>query len=92
MNKQDLIQIVHADNGGSRAGAERLVDLVFNTIKERVKSSEKVSIAGFGIFTAKSMKSRDARNPRTGESVKVPSHTKAKFVPAKKFKQFINSK
>lgn len=90
MNKQDLIEIVHADQGGSRANTERLVDLVFNTIKERVKSEQKVSIAGFGIFTSKTMKGRDARNPRTGESVKVPSHRKAKFAPAKKFKLFIN--
>lgn len=92
MNKQDLIEIVHAENGGSRAGAERIVDLVFNTIKERVKKGQRVSLAGFGIFSSKVMKSRVARNPRTGESVKVPSHTKAKFAPSKKFKQFINSK
>lgn len=89
-NKNDLTEIVHAENGGSRAGAERIVDLVFKTIKEKVKEGEKVSFAGFGIFSSKVMKAKVARNPRTGEAVKVKSHNKAKFTPAKAFKEFIN--
>lgn len=91
-NKQNLIDVVHEENGGSRAGAERTVDLVLETIKTQVKGGKKVSLAGFGIFTKKAMSAKTARNPRTGEPVKVPAHSKAKFVPAKGFKELINSK
>jgi len=91
-NKQNLVDVVHEENGGSRAGAERTVDLVLETIKDQVHGGEKVSLAGFGIFTKKDMKAKTARNPRTGEAVKVPAHSKAKFTPAKGFKELINSK
>jgi len=91
-NKQNLIDVVHSDNGGSRAGAERTVDLVLETIKAEVNAGKKVSLAGFGIFTKKEMSAKTARNPRTGETVNVPAQNKAKFVPAKSFKEFINSK
>lgn len=91
-NKQDLVDAVHSENGGSRYSAERTVDLIINTIKNNVKLGAKVSIAGFGIFTKKAMSAKTARNPRTGETVKVPAQNKAKFAPAKGFKEFINNK
>lgn len=90
-NKQNLIDAVHSENGGSRAGAERLVDLILNTVKEQVKTGKKVSLAGFGIFNSKKVKGRVGRNPRTGESVKVAPRTKVKFTPAKAFKEFVNA-
>lgn len=90
-NKQNLIDEVHKENGGSRAGAERVVDLVLNTVKEQVKEGNKVSLAGFGIFNSKQVKGRVGRNPRTGESVKVAPRTKVKFTPAKGFKEFVNA-
>lgn len=89
-NKQNLIDEVHAENGGSRAGAERTVDVVLNSIKKQVKSGNKVSLAGFGIFTQKAVKGRNGRNPRTGEAVKIEPYNKVKFAPAKGFKEFIN--
>lgn len=90
-NKQNLIDEVHKEHGGSRAGAERVVDLVLNTVKEQVKDGNKVSLAGFGIFNSKQVKGRVGRNPRTGESVKVAPRTKVKFTPAKGFKEFVNA-
>lgn len=89
-NKQNLIDEVHKENGGSRASAERVVDAVLSAIKEQVKGGNKVSLAGFGIFTSKKVKGRVGRNPRTGESVKVAARTKVKFAPAKAFKEFVN--
>ena len=80
-NKQNLVDAVHAENGGSRASAERIVDTVLVAVKEQVKEGNKVSLAGFGIFTSKKVKGRVGRNPRTGESVKVAPRTKVKFTP-----------
>lgn len=89
-NKQNLIDAVHIENGGSRASAERIVDTVLDTLKTQVKAGVKVSLAGFGIFSSKQVKGRQGRNPRTGESVKVAPRTKIKFAPAKAFKEFVN--
>lgn len=89
-NKQNLIDAVHAENGGSRSNAERIVEVIFSTLKDQVKAGKKVSMAGFGIFSMKGVKGKTARNPRTGESVKVAPHNKARFAPAKAFKEFIN--
>jgi len=91
-NKENLINTVHADNGGSRASAERIVDLMFVTLKGEINKGKKVSIAGFGIFIKKAVKAKMARNPATGEKVKVAAHNKIKFAPAKGFKEFINNK
>lgn len=89
-NKQNLIDTVHAENGGSRSHSERIVDLMLNTLKDQVKAGKKVSMAGFGIFTMKSVKGRTTRNPRTGETAQVEPHFKVKFAPASAFKDFIN--
>lgn len=90
-NKQNLIDAVHAENGGSRASAERVVETMFEAIRNAVKSGQKVSLAGFGILSVKSVKGRVGRNPRTGESVKVAPHNKVKFAPAKGFKELVNA-
>jgi DNA-binding protein HU-beta len=90
MNKADLIEKVY-DSGEfqSKAGAERAVELVFESIKESVRNGDKVSIAGFGIFQKKEFSARDARNPRTGEMVKVAAHGRVKFAPALAFKELV---
>ena len=90
INKNTLIDLVHAEHGGSRSSAERIVDTVFTGIKEAVRKGEKVSIGGFGIFTSKQMKARTARNPKTGEPAQVAAHNKVKFSPAISFKELVN--
>lgn len=89
-NKVALIQDVHSFLKGTRVQAEEVVELVFNKMIERINKGEQVSIAGFGIFSKKEARARDARNPKTGEKVKVPAHFKMKFAPAKSLKEVIN--
>ncbi|MBX4192582.1 HU family DNA-binding protein, partial [Candidatus Parcubacteria bacterium] len=54
-----------------------------------LKKNEEVSIAGLGIFKTKMRASRTARNPRTGETVQVPSMRVPKFQPAKALKEAV---
>lgn len=89
-NKQSLSLEVHSVLGGSKVQAEGIVETVFASIRNAVLKGEKVSLAGFGIFTKKQVKGRNGRNPKTGESVTVAPHTKIKFAPAKSFKEFVN--
>lgn len=89
MNKQAIIDAVHEVIGGTRAGAEKAVDTVIDSIVTTLKKGDEVSIAGLGIFSAKVRAARTARNPRTGETVKVPAMKVPKFRAAKALKDAV---
>ena len=89
MNKADIINQVHEVLGTTKAEAERAVDTVFSTIESAMKDGTQVSVAGFGIFEAKMRAARDARNPRTGETVKVAAMRVPKFRAAKGLKDAV---
>ena len=89
MNKADIIDKVHQELGTTKADAERAVDTVFDSITDALKDGVQVSVAGFGIFEAKMRAAREARNPRTGETVPVPAMRVPKFRPAKALKDTV---
>ena len=89
MNKADIISSVHEVLGSTKADAERVVDTVFNSIEKAMKDGDSVSVAGFGIFEAKMRAKREARNPRTGETVTVPAMRVPKFRAAKALKDSV---
>jgi DNA-binding protein HU-beta len=89
MNKQGLSELVHAKLGGTKVQADGIVDDLFSTIVETLKKGEEVSIASFGIFSAKQKAARMARNPKTGEQIKVAAKMVPKFRAAKALKDAI---
>lgn len=89
MNKADIINKVHEVLGSTKAEAERAVETVFGGIESAMKDGDQVSIAGFGIFEAKMRAAREARNPRTGETIPVPAMRVPKFRPAKGLKESV---
>ncbi len=89
MNKQALADWVHGKLGGTKVQAEEVVDGMFDAITGSLKKGEEVSIAGFGIFSVKQRAARTARNPKTGEQVKVAAKRVPKFRPAKGLKDTV---
>ena len=89
MNKAALVDKVQEVLGGTKVEAEKVVDTVFDSITKSLKSGEEVSVAGFGIFEAKTRAARTARNPRTGEAIKVPAMKTPKFRAAKALKDAV---
>lgn len=89
MNKQALAEWVHEKLGGTKVQAEEIVDGMFDAIVSTLKKGGEVSIAGFGIFSVKSRAARMARNPKTGEQVKVAAKKVPKFRPAKALKDMV---
>ena len=71
MNKQAIVEMVHQKIGGTKVQAESIVDGILEAIVGTLKKGEEVSIAGLGIFSVKARAARMARNPKTGEQVKV---------------------
>jgi DNA-binding protein HU-beta len=89
MNKQDLAEKVSGVLGSTKADAERAVETVIESIVKELKSGNEVSIAGLGIFATKIRPARTGRNPRTGESIQVPSMRVPKFRAAKALKDAV---
>ena len=73
----------------ARSYHEQVVDTVLETIVKSLKKGEEVSIAGLGIFSVKQRAARTARNPRTGESIKVAAMKVPKFRAAKALKDAV---
>lgn len=90
MNKQALADWVHGKIGGTKVQAEEVVDGLFDAIIGTLKKGGEVSIAGFGIFSVKQRAARMARNPKTGEQVKVAAKRVPKFRPAKGLKESVS--
>jgi len=89
MNKVAIVEAVHAKLGGTKVQAEEVVDVVIDSIVHSLKKGGEVSIAGLGIFSTKVRAARQARNPRTGEAISVPSMRVPKFRPAKALKDAV---
>ncbi len=89
MNKQDLVNAIQEVLGGTKVQAEEVMETVISKITDSLKKGVEVSIAGLGIFSAKTRAARTARNPRTGESVNVPSMKVPKFRAAKALKDAV---
>ncbi len=89
MNKQAIVEAVHGVLNTTKVQAEQVVDKVFDSIVASLKKGDEVSIAGLGIFSVKARAARDARNPRTGETVKVPAMNVPKFRAAKALKDAV---
>jgi DNA-binding protein HU-beta len=89
MNKQALIELVHEKVGGTKIQAEEVVNAIFDSIVATLKKGGEVSIAGIGIFSVKARAARMARNPKTGETVKVAATKVPKFRAAKALKDAV---
>ncbi len=69
---------------------EIVVETVFESIKEALSNSEKIEIRGFGNFRLKERQPRNARNPKTGEKVEVPSKMAVRFKAGKALREALN--
>jgi len=88
MNKASLVEKL-AEFCGTKADAERAMEMLIGEITRSLKGGTDVSIAGLGIFKVKDRAARTARNPRTGEMVQVPATRVPKFSPAKALKDAV---
>lgn len=88
MNKAQLVDAVAEQLGGRRAAADA-VDAVLDTIVRAVVAGENVSVTGFGTFGRVERAARYARNPQTGERVKVKKTAVPRFRPGQGFKDLV---
>lgn len=87
MNKKELIEKIAVEKNVPKARAEEIVNAIFSTIVDELKSGEQVKIPGFGNFVVKTRKQRTAVIPNSNKKVIVPSYRVAGFKPAKTFRE-----
>ena len=88
-NKMDLVEKVAATIGSTKADAERAVEAIIDMISHCLKKGEEVSIAGLGIFEAKTRAARTGRNPRTGATIHIKAMKVPKFRASKTLKDSV---
>ncbi|MFJ1755801.1 HU family DNA-binding protein [Kitasatospora sp. NPDC088134] len=88
MNKAQLVEAVAEQLGGRKAAAEA-VDAVLDTMVRAVVAGDRVSVTGFGTFEKVERSARFARNPQTGERVKVKKTAVPRFRPGQGFKDLV---
>ncbi|GJF13949.1 hypothetical protein NGTWS1803_26140 [Mycolicibacterium cyprinidarum] len=90
MNKAELIDVLTEKLGTDRRQATAAVENVVDTIVRAVHKGESVTITGFGVFEQRRRAARVARNPRTGETVKVKPTSVPAFRPGAQFKAVVS--
>ena len=91
MIRSELLQALGRDNPELRADdVEKIVDVFFDEIAERLASGGRVELRGFGAFSTRERDARRGRNPRTGESVDVPGKRVPYFKPGKEMRARLN--
>ncbi|MEV5145810.1 HU family DNA-binding protein [Streptomyces sp. NPDC052727] len=89
MNKAQLVEAI-ADKLGGRQQAADAVDHVLDAIVRAVVAGERVSVTGFGSFEKVDRPARYARNPQTGERVRVKKTSVPRFRAGQGFKDLVS--
>lgn len=69
---------------------ERIVDVFFDEIAQRLAEGGRVELRGFGAFSTRERDPRKGRNTRKGESVEVPGKKVPFFKPGKEMRARLN--
>ncbi|MFF4958592.1 HU family DNA-binding protein [Streptomyces sp. NPDC001222] len=89
MNKAQLVEAI-ADKMGGRQQAADAVDAVLDAIVRAVVGGDRVSVTGFGSFEKVERPARYARNPQTGERVRVKKTSVPRFRAGQGFKDLVS--
>ncbi len=91
MTKADIVDVIASATGLTKVETEAVVDGFISTVINTLKEGRNIEIRGFGSFKVKKRKGRIARNPRTGEQVKVDEHFVPLFKVSKELKALVNT-
>lgn len=92
MNKRELIETVSSKAEITKKEADAVVNATLDGIIEGLASEGKVIIPGFGSFEVRNKTAREARNPRTGEKIKIAAKRAPAFKPGKAMKDAVEKK
>ena len=90
MKKVELVEAVAKATGLTKADSTRAIDATFGAITKALAKGDKVPLVGFGTFATSKRGARTARNPRTGETIKIPARKAVTFKAGTALKDAVN--
>lgn len=81
--KADIVDQVYEKVGFTRQEAAQAVEILFDEIKSELGQGNNVRISRFASFILRNKKARNARNPKTGETIRIRSRTVLTFKPSR---------
>ena len=90
MNKEELVKEVAKKAKVSQKEAADILAATLETVEKAVAKGKRVTLVGFGTFTAKEREARTGRNPQTGEAVEIAARVVPGFKAGSKLKEALN--
>jgi integration host factor subunit alpha len=90
MTKIDIIQNVYERLGIPKKDSARIVDSVFELMKDSLAQGKKIKISGFGNFIVKEKQPRRGRNPQTGEEISISARRVLTFKSSQVLRRTLN--
>ena len=87
MTKKDMARAIAEEMDLTQMQAKEIIQRVLDGITETLVQGGRIELRNFGVFEVKKRKPRKARNPRTGENVKVPAKLVVTFKPGREMEE-----
>ena len=92
MTKVDIVENIYEKVGFSKKEVAKIVESIFDLIKESLEKEEKIKISGFGNFVVRKKRARRGRNPQTGDDIEISPRRILTFKPSQVLKAALNRK
>lgn len=90
MIKADLIDAIAAETKFSKKDTDLFIRAFIENVSKALEEGDNVQLMGFGTFEVGKRAEREGRNPKTGETVKIPASKTPKFKAGKALKDRVN--
>jgi DNA-binding protein HU-beta len=89
VTKADLVAVMAKTSGGSKASADKAMAAFLSGIFESLHRGRRVTISGFGTFVVARRAARAIRDPRNGDTIKIPATKVPRFRPSRSLKTLV---
>ncbi len=90
MTKVDIVEAIYEKVGFSKKEVAKIVETIFDIIKETLKKEDKIKISGFGNFVVRRKRARRGRNPQTGADIEISPRRILTFKPSQVLRAALN--
>lgn len=92
INKEKIVTALSKKMGCTKQDADKFLNAFIDVMRECLLAGDTVKIMNLFKAEVKEYKGRIARNPKTGDSIEIPSHKKVKFTVSEKLNRELNGK
>ena len=90
MTKIDIVDKIYEKVGFPKSEVAKIVETVFDIIKETLQREDKILVSGFGNFAIRNKRARRGRNPQTGGHIEITPRRVLTFKPSAVLKGSLN--